>query len=676
LKGFQTSFLAQQKELNALSDLQPAKRRDHLAGMLGIERLDRAMAAIKIDTRVAASRVELMERQLQGQEQLAEQITTATALLAGLNSREAAVKAGADDSRMVLEKAISALDEAQKAQSRWEKLRSRAEAARQGMVDQETRQKSLAEEIARLEAAAAEKEKLDALVVELPVAEKQLTIQDQAQIRLDQHRRTNEQLAKLQAEKVEVTGKLAKGDERLKDARRRLGELPEDADKLRAHQQEHLDAQREGYSRFKADQAAIGRQVDKLRAQAASVARFGPDSVCERCGRPLGNDIEQVQRHISDEIAGLDRRRADMQSQLSEMEASGKQLKKRVDELTRQQREHYETTLRATALAKEIELLRQRLKALEISEKELSRETEAMGAVTFDPDAYDTLTANVERLRQAASRRDRLIGTLERLPGARTEKSETGARIAESRKQLEALDEERRGLAYTPESFAAARQQLAAAQSGYERDRDDLTTFTKEMELTRGSLESLLKRRDELQLLRDELEKDRSNHYHGQKLVGLMAEFRKYIISSIRPTLAHLSSELFDEMTGGKYNLIDLDENYNLRVLDSGEYFGVDRFSGGEKDLANLCLRLAISQALTESAGLDRSFVILDEVFGSQDNERKELIINALGSLRRYFPQVLLITHVEDIKEQVEQLIEVRPVAHGHSEIIVNGSSS
>jgi len=676
LKGFQTSFLAQQKELNALSDLQPAKRRDHLAGMLGIERLDRAMAAIKIDTRVAASRVELMERQLQGQEQLAEQITTATALLAGLNSREAAVKAGADDSRMVLEKAISALDEAQKAQSRWEKLRSRAEAARQGMVDQETRQKSLAEEIARLEAAAAEKEKLDALVVELPVAEKQLTIQDQAQIRLDQHRRTNEQLAKLQAEKVEVTGKLAKGDERLKDARRRLGELPEDADKLRAHQQEHLDAQREGYSRFKADQAAIGRQVDKLRAQAASVARFGPDSVCERCGRPLGNDIEQVQRHISDEIAGLDRRRADMQSQLSEMEASGKQLKKRVDELTRQQREHYETTLRATALAKEIELLRQRLKALEISEKELSRETAAMGAVTFDPDAYDTLTANVERLRQAASRRDRLIGTLERLPGARTEKSETGARIAESRKQLEALDEERRGLAYTPESFAAARQQLAAAQSGYERDRDDLTTFTKEMELTRGSLESLLKRRDELQLLRDELEKDRSNHYHGQKLVGLMAEFRKYIISSIRPTLAHLSSELFDEMTGGKYNLIDLDENYNLRVLDSGEYFGVDRFSGGEKDLANLCLRLAISQALTESAGLDRSFVILDEVFGSQDNERKELIINALGSLRRYFPQVLLITHVEDIKEQVEQLIEVRPVAHGHSEIIVNGSSS
>jgi exonuclease SbcC len=258
---------------------------------------------------------------------------------------------------------------------------------------------------------------------------------------------------------------------------------------------------------------------------------------------------------------------------------------------------------------------------------------------------------------------------------ARKNLSETEARIVEAGKQLEALDGERRKLSCTPESFSDSRQQLAAAQSGYERSRDDLATFTKEKELTQNSLESLLKRRDEMQVLRDELEKDRSNHYHGQKLTGLMADFRKYIISSIRPTLAHKSSELFDEMTGGKYNLVELDENYNLRVLDSGEFFGVDRFSGGEKDLANLCLRLAISQALTESAGLDRSFIILDEVFGSQDNERKDLIIKALSGLRQHFPQILLITHVEDIKDQVEQLIEVRPVAHGHSEVLVHGSS-
>jgi len=127
-------------------------------------------------------------------------------------------------------------------------------------------------------------------------------------------------------------------------------------------------------------------------------------------------------------------------------------------------------------------------------------------------------------------------------------------------------------------------------------------------------------------------------------------------------------------MTDGKYSLVELDDNYDLRVMDGGQFFGVERFSGGEKDLANLCLRLAISLALTDSAGLSRSFVILDEVFGSQDSERKDLIIKALGNLKNRFPQILLITHIEDIRDQVEELVEVRPTGRGYSEVRVDGS--
>jgi exonuclease SbcC len=675
LKGFQTSFLAQQKELNALSDLPPAKRRDHLAGMLGIERLDRAMSLVKEDTRMAGSRVEMMERQLQGQEQLDDQIKKATASLAELNGREAAVKASAGESRTALDKATNAMDEAQKVQSRWENLRSRAEATQRGITDQEKRQKSLTDEIVRLDAVAVEKAKLDASVAELSAAEKQLAIQEKARIRLDQRQRLKQQLTKLRAEQSELSGKLADGEKRLADAQRCLNDLPADIDKLVTQQQQGLEAQREKYSHQKAELAATIREADKVRTQAGSVAEFGPESVCDRCGRTLGDDLEQIQKHLADEIEGLDQKCAILEAQLSGMKISGKDLKQRVDLLAIQQKTRFEATVRATAETKEIASLRQRLQAFEASEKELTRETEELGATPFDQEAFAELVSKVENLREMVSRRDRLSGTLERLPVARKNLSETEARIVEAGKQLEALDGERRKLSCTPESFSDSRQQLAAAQSGYERSRDDLATFTKEKELTQNSLESLLKRRDEMQVLRDELEKDRSNHYHGQKLTGLMADFRKYIISSIRPTLAHKSSELFDEMTGGKYNLVELDENYNLRVLDSGEFFGVDRFSGGEKDLANLCLRLAISQALTESAGLDRSFIILDEVFGSQDNERKDLIIKALSGLRQHFPQILLITHVEDIKDQVEQLIEVRPVAHGHSEVLVHGSS-
>jgi exonuclease SbcC len=126
-------------------------------------------------------------------------------------------------------------------------------------------------------------------------------------------------------------------------------------------------------------------------------------------------------------------------------------------------------------------------------------------------------------------------------------------------------------------------------------------------------------------------------------------------------------------MTGDRFNLVELDEDYNLQIMDYGHLFGIERFSGGEKDLANLCLRLAISQALTESAGLDRSFVILDEVFGSQDSDRRSLIFNGLASLKNRFPQILLITHIEEIKDRVETLIQVEPTSGGWSEVRVNG---
>ena len=127
------------------------------------------------------------------------------------------------------------------------------------------------------------------------------------------------------------------------------------------------------------------------------------------------------------------------------------------------------------------------------------------------------------------------------------------------------------------------------------------------------------------------------------------------------------------EMTGGKYSLVELDEDYNLQVMDNGAFFGIDRFSGGEKDLASLCLRLAISLALTESAGLDRSFIILDEVFGSQDTGRRELIFEALANLKPRFPQMILITHLEELKHKVETIVEVAPQPGGWSEVRVNG---
>src|SRR5207248_4306170 len=82
--------------------------------------------------------------------------------------------------------------------------------------------------------------------------------------------------------------------------------------------------------------------------------------------------------------------------------------------------------------------------------------------------------------------------------------------------------------------------------------------------------------------------------------------------------------------------------------------------SGGEEDVANLVLRLAISQMIAERAGQSFSLLVLDEIFGSLDEVRRHNVVELLRRLQDRFEQVILITHIESVREGLDRVITVR----------------
>ncbi|MFP4546005.1 MAG: SbcC/MukB-like Walker B domain-containing protein, partial [Methanomassiliicoccales archaeon] len=140
----------------------------------------------------------------------------------------------------------------------------------------------------------------------------------------------------------------------------------------------------------------------------------------------------------------------------------------------------------------------------------------------------------------------------------------------------------------------------------------------------------------------------------------------------IIPALGERSTSLFVEMTDARYQGIELDEDYRIHVYDSGERYEIDRFSGGEGDLANLCLRLAISRVISDRSGSPVNFLVLDEIFGSQDRQRKRNIMRTLNSLSRQFRQIVLITHIDDLKEFMENVVYVRENEDGSSDLVLD----
>ena len=70
-------------------------------------------------------------------------------------------------------------------------------------------------------------------------------------------------------------------------------------------------------------------------------------------------------------------------------------------------------------------------------------------------------------------------------------------------------------------------------------------------------------------------------------------------------------------------------------------------------------LRLAISQMIAERAGQNFSLLILDEVFGSLDEARRFNVVELLRGLQDRFEQVILITHIEPVREGLDRVISV-----------------
>lgn len=199
-----------------------------------------------------------------------------------------------------------------------------------------------------------------------------------------------------------------------------------------------------------------------------------------------------------------------------------------------------------------------------------------------------------------------------------------------------------------------------------DRKKDEFNSLKIELErkesdkkLIMQKVENFKEKISELEEYKKKIKEEKIIVQHLGMLTEVMSDFRTYLISRIRPTLSSYSSDFFKRLTDEKYTELELDENYNLLVYDSGNAYSIERFSGGEEDLANLCLRLAISEVITERAGGIFNFIILDEIFGSQDMYRRQNIMKALNGLSSKFRQIFLITHVDDVKDDMENIIFV-----------------
>jgi exonuclease SbcC len=153
-----------------------------------------------------------------------------------------------------------------------------------------------------------------------------------------------------------------------------------------------------------------------------------------------------------------------------------------------------------------------------------------------------------------------------------------------------------------------------------------------------------------------------------------MRLLREGISKQIVPELAARASENLSLFTAGRYLQLKLDERtFRPSIIDGDTEKRV--ISGGEEDIVALALRLALSELIQERQGRPMSLLILDEVFGSLDQERRQNLLDRLVAIRDRFQQILVISHIEDINQVADRCIYVRHDPEGHCSVVSDAPS-
>lgn len=118
------------------------------------------------------------------------------------------------------------------------------------------------------------------------------------------------------------------------------------------------------------------------------------------------------------------------------------------------------------------------------------------------------------------------------------------------------------------------------------------------------------------------------------------------------------------------------DKDNQIETLDIliGDTFGTrayELFSGGEAFRIDIALRLALTKLLTERSNGKIDFLVIDEGFGSQDEGGKDHVMQIIHKLEKFFKLIIIITHVDSLKETFPDRLLVRKGPHG-SEVVID----
>ena len=709
---FVHSAFLQQGRADAFTLKTAAERKRILADILDLKQWTAYEDAVKTRLTSLASQIDIIQHDSKRiDEEIAREPQLAAdleALLAGLaeararlGQAEAAYSQVAQAAAALRRERESQLEQERQIASRHEDMRAaQAEIQRQ------------AEKIAGYQATIAQSESIEVGFSQLQEArENQSAIAEQLarQAELDQQRHQLE--TALSQQRAALAGEADVLRERIRGLEAQLtAAASADMEALPAELRElqELEKQRDRKAKtiqqMKERRSALAARMAALTAEGRALndrlerLRLADGAACPLCGQPLTaqhragllakltaerDDKRESYRAASVEIDGIQAESRQGQAQIERWALQLKDLpalQQRLGALAEGARLAQEASAALPSDRRQLSRLETRL-ANEDFGAELRRQLTQLGRqradIGYDSASHADIRSQLETFASYERQHSQLEFARFSLPEAQQVRDDTAARLASMQARQAQAEARLERIASAILALEAQAQQEAERRQQLESIRAEVQRLNERKTILEQELNAIAAGRASLKRLGARLESARHQQslYNELRAACSRNGLPALIIETAIPELEAEANDLLARMTAGSMRLRlstqrekisgGASETLDVDIADELGERDYELYSGGEAFRINFALRIALSKLLARRAGAQLRALFIDEGFGSQDEGGRDKLVDAINQIRSDFDLILVITHIEELRDAFPVQLLVEKTAAG-----------
>lgn len=373
----------------------------------------------------------------------------------------------------------------------------------------------------------------------------------------------------------------------------------------------------------------------------------------------LENELFQLEEQLNQDKASLQSNAGVFKNQIKQAEEADRQLAEERKQLADIERRLVSKDFTAAEQAALLEL-----------ESELAR-------IDYDPERHEQVRHELISLERYEDPMRRLEEADRRINPEKDAASQTEATATGLRDNLESDKQKRQDLTTELTSLP----QLIDRVTQVEAKRQEFSGQQKQAQESLGSVKAKLQRCAEQETRKKEktgllsrIAKEESIYRELTKAFG-KGGIQALIIEMALPEIEVEANRLLGRMTDNRMHLKfetqraskkgDVIETLDINISDELGMRNYEMFSGGEAFRINFAIRIALSKLLAHRTGAALPTLIIDEGFGTQDATGIEKLKEAINSIQDDFDKLLVITHIEELRDAFPTRIDITKTADG-----------